>query len=356
MKNIFVVYGGISVEHEVSILSAQNVVNGLDRKKFKVYPVYVDKSGRWTCNGECNKKIEDYNELKLFAKGSVGSSLSRFIKDYFHEDQDNVFFPIVHGTYGENGELQGFLEILDVPYVGNSVIASALCMDKAFSNQIYEENNIPQAKFKVLDRLSYKEDLKNKKEILDYLGLPVFVKPCNSGSSIGVTRVLHEEDLEEAVKTALKYDNKILIEEAIIGDELQVSVIGNDDPIASLPGVSRVKQEFYNYESKYFDDSTIHLVPFELEEGETEKVQELAKKVYTLCNCSGFARVDIFLRDSDRKMLVNEINTAPGMTNHSMSTMLWKVTDGTEFPELLEKLIDYAVERYNKDKNLIREI
>lgn len=229
-------------------------------------------------------------------------------------------------------------------------------MDKAFSNQLYEENNIPQAKFRVMTNLSYEDDLKNKDEIIKCLGLPMFVKPCNSGSSIGITKVHTEDELEQAVLEALKFDNKILLEEAIIGDELQVSVIGNENPVASLPGVSRVQQEFYNYESKYFDDRTIHIVPFELKDGETEKVQELAKKVYKLCNCSGFARVDIFLRDSDRKMLVNEINTAPGMTNHSMSTMLWKVTDGTEFSELLEKLIDYGIERYNKDKELIRLI
>lgn len=356
MKNIYVIYGGISVEHEVSILSAQNVINGLDRKKFRVYPLYVDQKGRWIPYGECNEFISDYNQLKLESKDSLCTSISKFLTDCYKEEEDNVFFPIVHGTYGENGELQGFLEILDAPYVGNSVLASAVCMDKSLSNQVYEENGIPQAKFKVLTNLSYKKALEKTDEIVEYLGLPIFVKPCNSGSSIGVTKVTSKDMLEAAIEEALKFDNKILLEEAISGDELQVSVIGNDKPIASLPGVSRVQQEFYNYESKYFDDSTIHIVPFQLEEGETEKVQDLAKRVYSLCGCSGFARVDIFLRDSDRKMLVNEINTAPGMTNHSMSTMLWKVTDGTEFPQLLEKLIDYAIERYNKDKELIREI
>lgn len=356
MKNVFVIYGGISVEHEVSILSAQNVINGLDRKKFKVFPLYIDKLGRFVSYGECKEKIEDYNELKLEGSGNVSSSIAKFLQEDYKAGENNVFFPIVHGTYGENGELQGFLEIIDEPYVGNSVVASAICMDKAFSNQLYEENGIPQAKFRVMTNLSYEEDLKNKDEIIDYLGLPIFVKPCNSGSSIGITKVHNEDELEYAVLEALKFDNKILLEEAVVGDELQVSVIGNEDPIASLPGVSRVQQEFYNYESKYFDDRTIHIVPFEMEDGETERVQELAKRVYKLCNCSGFARVDIFLRDSDRKMLVNEINTAPGMTNHSMSTMLWKVTDGTEFPQLLEKLINYGIERYNKDKELIRLI
>ena len=356
LKNIFVIYGGISVEHEVSILSAQNVINGLDRKKFKVFPLYIDKKGRFISYGECKEIIKDYNELILEGTGTVSSSIAKFLQEDYKAGEENVFFPIVHGTYGENGELQGFLEIIDEPYVGNSVVASAICMDKAFSNQLYEENKIPQAKFRVMTNLSYEADLKNKDEIIEYLGLPIFVKPCNSGSSIGITKVHNEGELEDAVLEALKFDNKILLEEAVVGDELQVSVIGNENPIASLPGVSRVQQEFYNYESKYFDDRTIHIVPFELEDGETEKVQELAKKVYKLCNCSGFARVDIFLRDSDRKMLVNEINTAPGMTNLSMSTMLWKVTDGTEFPQLLEKLIDYGIERYNKDKELIRLI
>ena len=230
-------------------------------------------------------------------------------------------------------------------------------MDKAISNQLFEENNIPQAKYRLLVQNTFdKEDKEEISKIIDYLGLPLYVKPCNSGSSIGVTQVKKKEDIYEAIELAFKYDPKILLEEGISGDELQVSVIGNENPIASLPGISRVQQEFYNYEGKYFDDNTIHIVPFELKEGETEKVQELAKKVYTSCNCSGLARVDIFLRDSDREMLVNEINTSPGMTNHSMTTMLWKVTDGTDFPQLLDRLIEYGIERYNKNKTIVKEI
>lgn len=357
LKNIYVIYGGISVEHEVSLLSATNVINSLDRNKYIVYPVYVNKEGKWIPFGRCDKEITNYKDLIVNTNNSLCNSISEFLINYYREDEENIFFPIIHGTYGEDGTLQGFLEILNVPYVGNGVLSSSLCMDKAISNQLFEENNIPQAKYRLLVQNTFdKEDKEEISKIIDYLGLPLYVKPCNSGSSIGVTQVKKKEDIYEAIELAFKYDPKILLEEGISGDELQVSVIGNENPIASLPGISRVQQEFYNYEGKYFDDNTIHIVPFELKEGETEKVQELAKKVYTSCNCSGLARVDIFLRDSDREMLVNEINTSPGMTNHSMTTMLWKVTDGTDFPQLLDRLIEYGIERYNKNKTIVKEI
>lgn len=357
LKNIYVIYGGISVEHEVSLLSATNVINSLDRNKYIVYPVYVNKEGKWIPFGRCDKEITNYKDLIVSTDNSLCNSISEFLTNYYKEDEENIFFPIIHGTYGEDGTLQGFLEMLNVPYIGNGVLSSSLCMDKAISNQLFEENNIPQAKYRLLVQNTFDKDNEDEiNSIIDYLGLPLYVKPCNSGSSIGVTQVKKKEDIYEAIEFAFKYDPKILLEEGIVGDELQVSVIGNEDPIASLPGISRVQQEFYNYEGKYFDDNTIHIVPFELEEGETEKVRELAKKVYTSCNCSGLARVDIFLRDSDREMLVNEINTSPGMTNHSMTTMLWKVTDGTNFPQLLDRLIDYGIERYNKNKTIVKEI
>ncbi len=357
IKNIYVIYGGISVEHEVSLLSATNVINSLDRSKYNVYPVYVDTKGRWIPLGKCNKKIENHKDLFVDSDETVASSISNFLSNYYLDSEDSIFFPIIHGTYGEDGVLQGFMEVLDIPYVGNGVLSSALCMDKAITNQLFDETGIPQAKFKILEKDIFNaKDESFIKDCLKYLGLPIYVKPCNAGSSIGVTCVRKEEDIYSAIDLAFNYDSKILLEEAIIGDELQVSVIGNEDPISSLPGVSRVQQEFYNYEGKYFDDNTIHIVPFELEDGETEKVKELARKVYMTCNCSGLARVDIFLRDSDRKMLVNEINTSPGMTNHSMTTMLWKATMDIEFPELLDKLIDYSIDRYNKNKTLVKEL
>ena len=357
LKNIYVIYGGISLEHEVSLLSATNVINSLNREKYNVYPVYVDRKGRWIPFGKCDFKIENHKDLIVKTDLSLTSSISSFLTDYYNEDEENILFPVIHGTYGEDGILQGFLEILNAPYVGNGVLSSALCMDKAITNQLFDENNISQAKYKLLIKDSYdKNNADLIDEIIDYLGLPIFVKPCNAGSSIGVNCVRIKEDIYNAIDEAFLYDNKILLEEAIVGDELQVSVIGNENPIASLPGISRVQQEFYNYEGKYFDDNTIHIVPFELEEGETEYVQELAKKVFSTCNCNGLARVDIFLRDSDRKMLVNEINTSPGMTNHSMTTMLWKVTDGSEFTDLLDRLVGYAIERYNKNKKLAKEI
>ncbi|MDL2310545.1 D-alanine--D-alanine ligase [Peptostreptococcaceae bacterium OttesenSCG-928-C18] len=360
LKNVYVIYGGISVEHEVSLLSASNVINSLDRSKYNVYPVYVSRNGYWIPYGKCDKKIENYKELYLESNvnmSSIAKSLSNFLSNHYIDSKDNIFFPIIHGTYGEDGVLQGLLEVLDIPYVGNGVLSSALCMDKAITNQLFEENNIPQAKYKILSKESYNpNDKVSISKFIEYLGLPIYVKPCNAGSSIGVTCVKKEEDIYKAIDTAFNYDSKILLEEAIVGDELQVSVIGNECPIPSLPGVSRVQQEFYNYEGKYFDDNTIHIVPFELKNGETEKVQELAKKVYSVCNCSGLARVDIFLRDSNREMLVNEINTCPGMTNHSMTTMLWKVTDNTNFPNLLDRLIKYALERYSKNKTLVKEI
>lgn len=353
-KNIYVIYGNKSVEHEVSIVSAKTIINNLDREKYDIYPVFIDKEGKWIPLDKIEKQIEDVAELTATTDLSISKSLAEFLNTYIN-DENTVFFPIVHGTYGEDGCMQGLFECLDVPYVGNGVLSSAISFDKGIANDLFSIHNVPQGRYHVFEKTNmddFDEDV-----LIEKIGLPMYVKPCNAGSSVGVSPVYKKEDIKTALDNAFKYDNRVVCEEEILGDELQVSVIGNEDPKASLPGGFIVETKFLDYNTKYHDDTIIPLIPYEkMSKEETEKIRQIAIDAYRANNCSGLARVDIFLREKDRALLVNEINSMPGMTGHSMTPVLWGVTDGTTYPELLDKLIDLAVDAYNKKNNIVKTL
>lgn len=355
IKNIYVLCGGNSAEHEISLISAKAVINNLDREKYDVYPVFIDKKGAFHYLGLQKEMVEKPEDLIRTDEVSVQKSIIDFLQKNYKVDEENLFIPVLHGTYGEDGTIQGFLEILDVPYMGNNVLSSAICMDKAIANEILSYKNIAKSKFKVIYKSDFNhEKEKIKAEILNEFTLPVYVKPANCGSSVGITHVESEEDLMSGISEAFLYDDKILVEEEIIGDELQVSVIGNDEPKASLPGGLIMERPFLDYNAKYVDGKLIPLVPYEMSDEDYRRVQELAEKTYKVLGCKGLARVDIFLRRSDKKLFVNEINTFPGMTDLSMTPKLWKVTDGTTYPMLLEKLINLALENYKMKKGLLK--
>ncbi len=308
---IGVLFGGKSVEHEVSIESAKKVMEALDTKKYEVIPIKISQEG-----------IFNLNDLKKY----------------------DVIFPVLHGMFGEDGTVQGLLKLIDVPFVGASVLGSAVGMDKDVMKRLFKEAGIPIGKFIACKRI----DLVNFNTAKKKLGLPLFVKPANTGSSVGVSKVRNELEYNKAIKLAFTYDTKIILEEMVEGREIECGVIGNDKPIASLFGEIIPKDEFYTYQAKYTEDSgTIYTIPVKLSNNIIKKAQKLAIKTFQTLSCEGMGRVDFFLKKNG-EVLVNEINTIPGPV---MFRKVWEAS-GIPFPKLLDKLILLAIERFQKEQKL----
>lgn len=343
---IAIIFGGKSAEHEVSIQSAKNIVSALDKNKYEPVLIYVDKFGQWFLNDSQKNLLEA--SLQDNAK-TLASLKNQPIPFASTTQTIDVVFPILHGTYGEDGTMQGMLKLMNLPFVGCSVLSSAIGMDKDVMKRLLKEAKIPVAKFLVFrspsDKTLTYDNVKQK------LGEIFFVKPANAGSSVGVSKVKNEEDFKKAVHEAFQYDNKIIIEEFIKGREIEVSVLGNENPIASVPGEITPTHEFYSYEAKYLDENgAILKIPAELPKDMIKKIQKLAIKTYqTLC-CEGLSRVDMFLTSSG-KVYVNEINTLPGFTKISMYPKLWEAS-GISYSDLLDKLIQLAREKFKNEANL----
>ncbi|MEX2029290.1 MAG: D-alanine--D-alanine ligase family protein [Candidatus Paceibacterota bacterium] len=310
---IGVLFGGKSAEHEVSLQSARNVINGLDKSKYSITPVKINKNGRFSFSG-----------LKKF----------------------DLIFPVLHGPFGEDGSIQGLLKLAGVPFVGAGVLGSAVGMDKDIMKKLLRDAGIPMGKFITIrsgEKINFN---KIKKE----LGLPLFIKPANMGSSVGVSKVKNEKEFKKAVKNAFKFDNKIIVEEFINGREIECSVLGNENPMASIPGEIIANQEFYSYDAKYIDDGYVIEIPAKVDKKITKKIQELALKTFQALNCEGMGRVDFFLKKNG-SVFVNEINTIPGFTNISMYPKLWEA-GGLSQSKLLDRLIELALERFEKEQKL----
>ncbi|MFW6287781.1 MAG: D-alanine--D-alanine ligase family protein [bacterium] len=338
-------FGGRSQEHEISILSARSVFKMADKNKYEIIPFVISKEGYWL-DSKMSLSIldeETINEVSVSKsgkpdKGSISASLENFI----NEELDLVF-PVLHGPYGEDGRLQGMLEMLGIPYVGAGVLSSAVGMDKAVMKELFSYYHIPQGNFKVF----YKYELSDKfdfliREIENNLGWPCFIKPANMGSSIGISKVYKPEDLYEALLEAFKYDYKVVIEEFISGREVECSVYGNTEFNSSLPGEIIADSDFYDYQAKYQDNSTKLIIPAEMDNKIIEKVRCLAIEAFKAVDGRGFSRVDFFLTE-DERILVNEINTIPGFTRYSMYAKLWEAT-GIGYSQLIDILISLALE------------
>lgn len=354
-----ILFGGKSAEHEVSLQSAKNVVEAIDKNKYEVVLIGIDKTGRWYLNDASrfllnadNPKLIKLNKssdsVALLPGGSgkqelvsISSSTSRGPVD--------VVFPILHGTFGEDGTVQGLLKLATVPFVGAGVLGSAVGMDKDVMKRLLREAGVPTAKFLTFHKSA--SDKIDFEPVKNQLGLPLFVKPANLGSSVGIHKVRNRAELAAAVRDAFQYDSKILIEEAITGREIECSVLGNENPIASLPGEIIPQHEFYSYEAKYIDENGALLeAPAKLPEEIVRKVQEMAIKAFQVLCCEGMARVDFFLKNNG-ELLVNELNTIPGFTKISMYPKLWEVS-GISYAELIDRLIELALERFEKEKQL----
>ena len=329
MIKIAVIYGGMSTEHDVSVISAKNVIDNLNIGKYEIHKIEISKTGEWLSNGKKIKNIvEELNKV-------------------------DVVFPVLHGLYGEDGTIQGMLELLRIPYVGCKVLASSVCMDKVYTKYILNQAKINMAKFVYIKNENiYVDDdfeeieLQND-EIIDVvekkLGFPVFVKPSNSGSSVGVTKANNGQELIKAIQTASEYDKKVLIEEAIVGREVECAVLGNDKVLASTVGEILSAEDFYTYDAKYNNIESKTVIPANIPKEVIDEIKRIAIKAFKAVDGSGLARVDFFIQNETNKIYLNEINTMPGFTSISMYPKLWE-HEGLSYSELLDQLIKLALE------------
>ncbi|MCL2602815.1 MAG: D-alanine--D-alanine ligase [Treponema sp.] len=349
---VAILFGGKSAEHEVSLQSAKNVSDFIDKNKYEPVLIGIDKSGRWFSGGDNGDagnnassfllNTDDPRRICLNPSGSPVALLPQI-------DGVDAVFPILHGPFGEDGTVQGLLKLADLPFVGAGVLASAVGMDKDVMKRLLRDAGLPIGKFRAL---SYEEKVPDFDEVSAALGLPLFVKPANMGSSVGVSKVRTKDEFLASLATAFEYDTKVMIEEFIPGREIECSVLGSPaDAAASIPGEIKPRREFYSYEAKYIDEHGAELIiPAALPAETVKHAQELSLAVFkTLC-CDGLARVDFFLKD-DGSLFINELNTMPGFTRISMYPKLWEAS-GISYTKLIDRLIELAVLRFQREKKL----
>ncbi len=358
---VCLLFGGRSGEHEVSLQSAKSIYEALDKTKYEVALIGIDKQGRWLPLRESKYLLHETNpKLISLNRAAVQKGRARQFGGQAlfapHNPEGltlgvDIFFPVLHGTFGEDGTVQGMLELMDVAYVGAGVLGSAVGMDKDVMKRLLQESHIPVARFAAL----HERDVSHNRlqDIVKKLGLPLFVKPANLGSSVGVTKVHTLPQLLPALEKAFAYDTKAIVEEYMRWREIECSVLGNDDPIASVPGEVAPTHEFYSYEAKYIDEHGARLqIPAQLPTKITARVQELAVAAFKILACEGMARVDFFVTPRG-KVYVNELNTIPGFTKISMYPKLWEAS-GIPYHKLLDRLIQLALERKKKKDKLQR--
>lgn len=340
-----VIFGGTSTEHEVSIVSGTSVIKNLNKEKYEIYPIYINKNGEWFKYTYQNQEFKVGDEI-------IGKEKIENIFEYLKK-LDKVF-PVLHGLGGEDGTIQGLLELLKIPYVGTRVLGSSICMDKAYTKLIFEKAEIPQAEYVYMrknedDYIFIEKDFTEEKcdiyeliqKITEKIEFPMFIKPSNSGSSVGINRANNALELAKAIEYASNYDNKILIEEKINGREIECAVLGNEEVEASCLGEILAAEEFYTFSAKYQNQESKTVMPADLPENLSNEVRNLAKKAYKAADCKGLSRVDFFVDDKNNKIYINEINTMPGFTQISMYPKLWEKS-GMKYTELLDKLISLA--------------
>ncbi|MBQ3415596.1 MAG: D-alanine--D-alanine ligase [Clostridia bacterium] len=339
-----VIFGGMSTEHEVSIASGYSILKNLNKEKYEIFPIYIDKNGEW------------YNFREISKESAIlDNNLEKINDIYSYLKKCDLVFPILHGKYGEDGTIQGLLELLKIPYVGPGVLASSIAMDKVYSKIIFEKANIKQAKYVYIrkDNNKYiyideqfneiKDNIQNIcKKIQEKIAYPMFIKPSNSGSSVGINKAKNIEELEKYIEYASTFDNKILIEENIVGKEVECSVLGNEDVKASVLGEIAPAEDFYTYDAKYNNAESKLTIPANISNELTEKVRKTAIKAFKAIDGKGFSRVDFFVNTVNNEIYINEINTLPGFTNISMYPKLWEYS-GLKYSDLLDELVELAL-------------
>ena len=354
-----VIFGGRSGEHEVSLASARSVMSAMDKEKYEIVPIGITKEGRWIASGDPLMALEAGDAGVSQPVALLGDPSRRGLMRLEDTEQAvkatrlaelDVVFPVLHGPYGEDGTVQGLLELAGIPYVGAGVIGSALGLDKAVFKDVMLAHGLPITDYLLVKRKEWEtvpEEVMDRVEAA--LGYPVFTKPANLGSSVGIRKCHDREELTRGLTEAARYDRKLLVEAAVpAAREIEVSVLGNDDPIASVPGEIIPSREFYSYEAKYIDhgdEASGLLIPAPISPEMTERVRDLAVQAYKAIDCAGMARADFLLSGETGELYVSELNTIPGFTTISMYPKLWEAS-GIPYPELIERLIDLAIERY----------
>lgn len=355
---IILIYGGQSAEHDISILSAGNICRLVMYDYYTVEPIYITEDGTWLKGLELEEPIVYNSQLKLKEAGvatwapddkQISTGVRILPGDIY--SQNAIVFPALHGPNGEDGTIQGFLEVLNMPYVGAGVVASAAGMDKIISKQLFEQAGLPQVPYVAFDERDWQEDKETLiKKCEGSLLYPFFVKPANMGSSVGISRAENCKELEEAVNTALKYDTRIVVEQGIQAEECEVAVLGNEDLHVSTVGRLVKQQDFYDYDEKYVNNRVEMEIPAQIPEAIIQQIQDYAIKAFRVLNGSGLARVDFFVANN-QDIYINEINTMPGFTDHSMYPVLWEKT-GLSQRDLIEELLQLAVSRHANKMNL----
>jgi len=367
-----VIFGGRSGEHEVSLRSAESVINAMDRSKYDIVPIAITKQGRWLVSQDATALLPEavmsageHREVTIVGDptrsglwclddSSIPAPDSRLeLRPGTQDSRIDVVIPVLHGTYGEDGTIQGLLEMAGVPYVGCGVLASAAGMDKIVMKQLFTAAGLVVADWDWFPRSQWetsRDDMLSR--IVERLGLPVFVKPANLGSSVGISKALDAGELAAAIDEAARYDRRIVVEREVIGREVEVSVLGNDEPIASLPGEIIPGRDFYDYTDKYLDTGSQAVIPADLPEATTRQIQHDAVAAFRAVDGAGLARVDFFVEAATGLVIINEINTMPGFTSISMFPKLWEAS-GISYAELIDRLIRLALERHrDKSRNL----
>lgn len=344
-KRLGVIFGGTSTEHEVSIVSGTSVIKNLNKEKYEIYPIYIDKAGEW---------FEFKSENKTYKVGDeiVGTKKIENVWNYLKTM--DILFPVLHGLQGEDGTIQGMFELLKIPYVGTRVLGSSVCMDKVYSKIIFEKAKLNQAKYVYIRKYNenyiyvnedFTEEIldieKTTNKIIEKIKFPMFIKPSNSGSSVGISKASNKEELISAINKAGNFDKKILVEEGINGREIECAVLGNEEVKASVLGEILPAEAFYSFSAKYQNTDSKTVAEPDLPEELTKEVQKLAIKAYKAADCKGLSRVDFFVDEKTKRIYINEINTLPGFTEISMYPKLWEKS-GLTYTELLDKLIELA--------------
>lgn len=362
---IGLIYGGKSGEHEVSLQTALAVTAAIDMSKYEIIPFYITKQGEWRSGLQLQGPPKHTTELQFEPAASSEEAFS--IQPIFNSlqpsgssatdgtasnQQIDVVLPLLHGTFGEDGTIQGLLEMANIAYVGAGVLASSVGMDKVMMKRVFEQEGLPQCIFRHFTRTQWEKD--NAYFIMEIevaIGYPCFVKPANLGSSVGISKAKNREELIEAIHSAFLYDRKVIVEENVNAREVEVAILGNDDPEASVVGEVVSTNEFYDYKAKYVDGTSSMIIPAEIPDELSERIRELAIRAYQAVDGSGLSRIDFFIRKEDNQLFINEINTMPGFTPFSMYPLLWKET-GKPYAQLLDELIRLALKRHQDKQRL----
>jgi D-alanine-D-alanine ligase len=348
-----ILFGGRSAEHEVSVVSAQGVMAAIDTDRFQPMPIGVSRTGTWLTPAQTEQALARIRSERLKAlEEPLGDGILYRTQALTALRRVDIVFPLIHGTNGEDGTLQGLLELIGVPYVGAGVAASAVGMDKALQKTIFRQLNIPVADDVVVSTSMWHRDPNGVRQGIEAtISYPCFVKPANGGSSIGTSKVRSQEDLDQAMDEAFRYDRKVLVEKHIDARQVETAVLGNDEPEASPVGEVTFENEFYDYSAKYDDPRTQLHIPADMPASTSDRLRELAIEAYKAIDCAGFARVDFFLT-SDNQLLLNEVNTIPGFTPMSMYPKLWEYA-GISYRDLITRLIELGFERHSEKGNAI---